>query len=118
MRDTSLLLLNATTATTATATGTGKLIGADLVPATWKIDIGAITGTDTPTVVVTIEGSNTLGSGYETLASKTFTATGVDYATVFTNYKYRRAVATITGTNPSIATIKVARESAGQDKDF
>jgi hypothetical protein len=100
----------------ATGPGTGVDVGGYLGALEVKLGIADITGTATPTMVVTIETSDTLGSGYVTakqvdatnavFAAKT--AAGIDrlFLSAGGLKRYVRAnVTTLSGSSPTFASI-------------
>ena len=103
------LTLVAPSTRTATVTGTGVDLSpyVNTVNTNLKIvaDVGTVTGT-TPTLDITVEESDSSGSGYSAITGAAFTqitATGTGAVEIHTktNKRYIRAVGTIGGTTPS-----------------
>jgi hypothetical protein len=117
MFDSNLMLIDSSADVEATVTGTGQLIGASMVPEKWACHVPSVSGT-TPKCVWSIEESDALGSGYTQLTSLEIEAAGVYHMTVNCSKKYRRAVLTISGTNPNFGEVEVGRVAGGQDSDW
>ena len=115
MYDSNLLLMNEDNAVVADSpiTGTGKLLGPDLVPATWMTYVPEVAATTTPSMVVTIEESDD-NLTYAVINTRTITAAGVFFDTVISSKKYRRVVLTITGTSADFNTVVVGKVPAGR----
>ena len=115
--DAEVMLSNTGTDLTATVTGTGKQIeGTSFDGLPIRVSVPQATGTS-PTLDITIQESDTLGSGYVTLVTfAQITASGVYRQRYSSRKKYVRAVLTVGGTSPNFGKVQVGFETGGEQK--
>lgn len=95
-------VLKASSAETSSTDGSGiEINGTPLRGVDVRMVISEVDGT-TPTMTVAIQHSDSLSSGYSTVASfDQVTGAGTHFLKVHTNKKYIRYASTIGGSNPS-----------------
>ena len=112
------MLHNPGTDLTLTATGTGKLIEGTAIDGQYvRASVPQATGT-APTLDITIQESDTLGTGYVT--NTTFaqiTAAGAYRRVYSSKRKYTRAVLTVGGTTPNFGKVQVGFDTGGEQAD-
>ncbi len=116
--DADVMLHNPGTDLTLTATGTGKLIEGTAIDGHYiRVSVPQATGTS-PTLDITIQESDTLGSGYQTVVTfAQITASGVARRVYSSKRKYVRAVLTVAGTTPNFGKVQVGFDTGGEQAD-
>ena len=116
--DADVMLHNPGTDLTLTATGTGKLIeGTPIDAMSIRVSVPQATGT-APVMDITIQESDTLGSGYQTVVTfPQITAAGVYRRRYSSKRKYARSVLTVAGTTPNFGKVQVGFETGGEQGD-
>jgi hypothetical protein len=110
--DAENMFRNTGTDLTTTLTGTGFLIdGTPLAGLYVRVSVPQATGT-TPTLDITIQESDTLGSGYTTVTTfDQITAAGVFWRRFASKKKYARGVFTVAGTTPILGKVQAGFSS-------
>jgi len=113
--DADAMLHNPGTDLTTTATGTGKQIEGTAIKGQFiRVSVPTVTGT-TPTLNITIQESNTLGSGYTTVVTfDEITATGIFRRVYSSRKKFVRSVLTVAGTSPNFGKVQVGFDTGGE----
>ena len=117
--DADVMLHNPGTDLTVTATGTGKLIEGTAIDGHFiRVSVPQATGT-APTMDITIQESDTLGSGYQTVVTfAQIIASGVARRVYSSKRKYARAVLTVGGgASPNFGKVQVGFDTGGEQAD-
>jgi len=116
--DADVMLHNPGTDLTVTATGTGKLIDGTAIDGQYvRVSVPQATGT-APTLDITIQESDTLGSGYQTVVTFAQITTSVVARRVYSSKKkYARSVLTVAGTTPNFGKVQVGFDTGGEMTD-
>lgn len=112
--DKELMLIETTSAMTSTTTGSAvDFHGDDLYEMNYRAVVsGTISGT-TPKIVLKIQGSDDKTTWTDLVTFPDITAAG-EWNKMFRGKgRYRRAVATVSGTNPSFGSVKVGVSAGG-----
>ena len=112
--DKNLMLIETTAAMTSTTTGSAvDFHGDDLYELNYRAVVsGTVSGT-TPKIVLKIQGSDDKSNWTDIVTFPDITGAGEYNKKVRGKGKYRRAVATVSGTNPSFGSVKVGVSTGG-----
>ena len=116
--DADVMLHNTGVDLTATVTGTGKLIEGTAIDGHYiRVSVPQATGTS-PTLDITIQESDTLGTGYVTVVTfAQITASGIYRRIYSSRKKYVRSVQTLGGTTPNFGKVQVGFDTGGEQVD-
>ena len=116
--DADVMLHNTGVDLTATVTGTGKQIEGTAIDGHYiRVSVPQATGT-APTLDITIQESDTLGSGYQTVVTfAQIIAAGVYRRVYSSRKKYVRSVLTVGGASPNFGKVQVGFDTGGEQAD-
>lgn len=114
MFDKDLMLIETTSAMTSTTTGSAvDFHGDDLYELNYRAVVGGTVSGTTPKIVLKIQGSDDKSNWTDICVFPDITAAGEWNIKVRGKGKYRRAVATVSGTSPSFGSVKVGVSTGG-----
>lgn len=112
--DKELMLIETTSAMTSTTTGDAvDFHGDDLYELNYRAIVGGTVSGTTPKIVLKIQGSDDKTTWTDIATFPDITAAGEQNIKVRGKGRYRRAVATVSGTNPSFGWVKVGVSTGG-----
>ena len=114
MFDKNLMLIETTSAMTSTTTGSAvDFHGDDLYELNYRAVVGGMVSGTTPKIVLKIQGSDDKSNWTDICVFPDITGAGEKNVKVRGKGRYRRAVATVSGTNPSFGSVKVGVSTGG-----
>ncbi len=112
--DKELMLIETTSAMTSTTTGSAvDFHGDDLYEVNYRAVVGGTVSGTTPKIVLKIQGSDDKSNWTDICVFPDITEAGEWNMQVRGKGRYRRAVATVSGTNPSFGWVKVGVSTGG-----
>lgn len=112
--DKDLMLIETTSAMTSTTTGAAvDYHGDDLYEINYRAVVGGTISGTTPKIVLKIQGSDDQTNWHDIATFPDITGAGESNIKVRGKGRYRRAVATVSGTNPSFGFVKVGASAGG-----
>lgn len=112
--DKELMLIETTSAMTSTTTGDAvDFHGDDLYELNYRAVVGGTISGTTPKIVLKIQGSDDKVTWKDIVTFPDITAAGEKNIKVRGKGRYRRAVATVSGTSPSFGWVKVGVSAGG-----
>ncbi|MBQ6520910.1 MAG: hypothetical protein IJI14_19570 [Anaerolineaceae bacterium] len=112
--DKELMLIETTSAMTSTTTGSAvDFHGDDLYELNYRAVVGGTISGTTPKIVLKIQGSDDRSNWHDIVTFPDITAAGEMNIKVRGKGRYRRAVATVSGTTPSFGFVKVGVSTGG-----
>jgi len=112
--DKELMLIETTSAMTTTTTGSAvDFHGDDLYELNYRVVVGGTVSGTTPKIVLKIQGSDDKSNWTDICTFPDITGAGEKNIKIRGKGRWRRAVATVSGTSPSFGSVKVGVSTGG-----